>query len=62
MIEVIDNNYSIFYDNIYEKFDELKNRRDFIDYFRYKYGNYTKNYFADEKVKSAIYKEEKKSK
>ena len=62
MTEVIDDKYSIFYDNINEKFDELKNRRDFLDYFRYKYGTYTKDYFADEKVKSAIYKEEKRSK
>ena len=60
MIEVIDNNYSIFYDNIYEKFEELKNRRDFIDYFRYKYGNYTKNYFEDKKFNSIFYKKEKK--
>ena len=51
MTEVIDDKYSIFYDNINEKFDELKNRRDFLDYFRYKYGTYTKDYFADFSLK-----------
>ena len=62
MKDVIDEKYAIRYDVINERFDDLKNHRTFIDYFKYKYEKYDKKYFADEKVKNIIINEDKRIK
>ena len=54
ILEVIEENYAHRLEVINEKFDSLKSQLCYMDYFKYKYDTYGKDYFADEKAKMII--------
>lgn len=62
MTEIVDDSFAYRIDQINEKFDNLKNHRAYLDYFRYKYEYYKEDYFADEKVIQAFRNDLKKQK
>lgn len=60
ILEVIEENYAHRLEVINEKFDSLKNQLSYLDYFKYKYDSYSKDFFADDKAKRIILNDNKK--